>query len=123
MTEADVLRMVISLAFIVLLILVGAWLMRRAGWLRAGAGQEIKVLGSRSLGARSSVAVVQVDDTRLVVGVTPQQITLLHRLPVNEAEPTEVSEATLAAEPNFGASLREVLARARRRDSSSALHS
>ncbi|WP_397475585.1 flagellar biosynthetic protein FliO [Pusillimonas sp.] len=81
MVEANVLRMVGSLVLIVFLILAGAWFMRRAGLLRTGAGQSLKIIAAQSLGARSSVVVVQVDDARLVVGVTPQQITLLHTMP------------------------------------------
>lgn len=119
MAEADVLRMAISLAFIVLFILGGAWLMRRAGWLRSGNNRAIKVVGVHSLGARSSVAVLQVDDVRLVVGVTPQQITLLHTLP-GEDESTEASQLTsIAAQPAFARSLRSALAH--RRSGSDAL--
>ncbi|HUH88900.1 MAG TPA: flagellar biosynthetic protein FliO [Pusillimonas sp.] len=109
MTEADVLRMVVSLAFIVFVLLAGAWLLRRAGWLRAGASQAITVLGAHSLGARSSVAVVQVEDARLVVGVTPQQITLLHTLPPADTNPSQNSESPALARPGFAQSLRSAL--------------
>ena len=108
MTEADVLRMVVSLAFIVFVLLAGAWLLRRAGWLRAGASQAITVLGAHSLGARSSVAVVQVEDARLVVGVTPQQITLLHTLPPADPDHSH-PESTALARPGFAQSLRSAL--------------
>jgi len=113
MAEADMLRMVISLAFIVVIILLGAWLMRRAGWLRVGAGQAIKVVGTHSLGARSSVAIVQVDDIRLVLGVTPQQVTLLHTLPAAKPGPLETSESIENHQASFGHSLRSALARRR----------
>lgn len=109
MTEADVLRMVVSLAFIVFVLLAGAWLMRRAGWLRTGANQEIKVLGAHSLGARSSVAVIQVQDARLVVGVTPQQITLLHTLPPAEPGATEDAQLVSSHSQGFAQSLRRAL--------------
>ena len=95
MEEADVLRMVASLALIVFVILAGAWFLRRAGLLRTGAGQSLKIVGAQSLGARASVVVVQVDDARLVVGVTPQQITLLHTMPPGDpasaGDPTALS--------------------------------
>jgi len=112
MNEGDVLRMVSSLAFIVLLILAGAWLMRRAGWLRAGPGQAIKVVGAQSLGARSSVAIVQVENQRLVLGVTPQQITLLHTLPASgDAADSAGRASALPAQQGFAQSLRTALAR------------
>jgi len=111
MNEMDVLRMVVSLTFIVALILAGAWLMRRAGWLRPAAGQPIKVLGSQSLGARSSVAIIQIDDTQLVLGVTPQQITLLHASPASSSELQP--DSSPVTQPGFSQSLRSALARHR----------
>jgi len=111
MNEGDVLRMVSSLAFIVLLILAGAWLMRRAGWLRAGPGQAIKVVGAQSLGARSSVAIVQIENQRLVLGVTPQQITLLHTLPADAGPDAAGHASALPAQQGFAQSLRTALAR------------
>ncbi|WP_017525059.1 flagellar biosynthetic protein FliO [Pusillimonas noertemannii] len=114
MNEGDVLRMVGSLALIVLLILAGAWLMRRAGWLRAGAGQAIRVVGAQSLGARSSVAIVQIEDQRLVLGVTPQQITLLHTLPAKEGAVRADDRASGAPlQPGFAQALRAALTRGR----------
>lgn len=111
MIEADVLRMVASLAFIVLIILGGAWFVRRQGWLRTGAGQSLRIVGAQSLGARSSVVIVQVDDARLVVGVTPQQITLLHTMPPGLAESaTEHVSPAQSRQPGFAQALRSALA-------------
>jgi flagellar protein FliO/FliZ len=110
MSEAAVLRLIVSLVFIVILILAAAWLTRRAGWLRTGAQTPLKVLGSQSLGARAYVALVQVDDARLVVGVTPNHISLLHTLP--PAPPPDPSAAAPVEEPsNFASALRKVVQR------------
>ncbi|MGB3289206.1 MAG: flagellar biosynthetic protein FliO [Burkholderiaceae bacterium] len=81
MSEAAILRLVISLVFIVALILAFAWITRRAGWLRGAGTQQLKVLGTQSLGARAYVTLVEVEDARLVLGVTANQISLLHTLP------------------------------------------
>lgn len=89
MTEADVLRIIVSLIFVIMLILAGAWLTRRAGWLRSGKAPALRVLGAQSLGGRAYVAMVEVEDARLVVGVTPTQVSLLHTLP--PAEPNEIA--------------------------------
>lgn len=114
MVEADVLRMVASLAFIVLVILGGAWFMRRTGLLRAGPAQSLRVVGSQSLGARSSVVIVQVDDARLVVGVTPQQITLLHTMPPGDPSLENEHRAMSATrQAGFTQSLRSAMARRR----------
>ena len=42
---------------------------------------------SVSLGARERIVVVEVDDVRLVLGVTASQITHLHTLPPAPTEP------------------------------------
>ncbi len=113
MSEAAVLRLIISLIFIVAMILACAWAMRRSGWLRSANPQAIKVLGSQSLGGRSFVSVVQVEDARLVLGVTAQQISLLHTLPPlapgMPAEPAAPPSGGSAESPAFALALRKVL--------------
>ncbi len=81
MTDAAVLRLIVSLIFVVLLILAVAWLTRKAGWIRPTGNQAIKVASIQSMGARAQVALLEVEDARLVVGITGNQVTLLHTLP------------------------------------------
>lgn len=115
MTEAAALRLILSLLAIIALILAGAWLARRSGWLKAGAGGSIRILGTHSLGARASVAVVQIEDARLVLGVTAGQISLLHTLPPvadRQAPDREDAVPAVTARPaDFGAALRRALSR------------
>ena len=110
MDEVSVLRLLASLALIVALILAGAWLTRRAGWLRPGMPQTVKIIGSQSLGGRAYVAVVQVEDARLVLGITAQNISLLHTLPPRQASDM-LDEPVNLPGPGFAASLKQVLAR------------
>jgi len=112
MAEAAILRMVASLALIVALILAAAWLARRAGWLRPAPGGAVKVLGAQSLGGRAQVAVIQVEDARLVLGVTAQHVSLLHTLPPACPEPGDALPAQPAA-AGFGQALARVLNRPR----------
>ncbi|MDY0310415.1 MAG: flagellar biosynthetic protein FliO [Castellaniella sp.] len=82
MDQDQILRVVLALLFILGLLLMLAWVARRGGWLPARTQTpRLRVLGTLRLGVRSSVALVQVENTRLVLGVTAQQITLLHTLP------------------------------------------
>ena len=116
MTEADVLRIIVSLIFVIMLILAGAWLTRRAGWLRNGKAPALRVLGAQSLGGRAYVALVEVENVRLVLGVTATQVTLLHTLPAcadSTAADTQAAGNTPApAEPgNFASTLNRVLRR------------
>lgn len=115
MNEADVLRLIASLLFIVALILVGAWATRRAGWLRTVSGQAIKVAGTQSLGARAYVSIIEVEDARLVVGVTGNQITLLHTMPpaAPGAGASRAAASDPAQPPSFASSLARVLTRRR----------
>jgi len=88
MTHADTLRMIASLLAIVALIFALAWLARRTGWLHGTSTQTMKLIGTQSLGnTRATLALVQVEDTRLVLGVTATHVTLLHTLPGSDAAP------------------------------------
>lgn len=84
MTPAQSLQVLLALLFIVGLLLAMAWVARHSGWIRQHINRtDLKVLGTLRLGARASIALVQVRDAQLVVGVTAQQITLLHTLPAD----------------------------------------
>lgn len=107
MNEVDVLRLVVSLIFIVMLILAGAWVTRRAGWLRTGGQQSIKVLSSQSLGAKAYIALVEVDNARLVLGITAAQVSLLHTLP--PADPGTTSLQTATPVHGFAATLGKIM--------------
>ena len=83
------------LAFIVLLILACAWLARRCGFApRRVSSQSLNVSASVSIGQRERVVIVDVDDVRLVLGVTAQHITHLHTLPPKAPDPQSEPVAT-----------------------------
>ncbi|NDL62609.1 flagellar biosynthetic protein FliO [Acerihabitans arboris] len=96
-----------ALAAILLVIVVGAWLVRKLG-LAPGAGrsQRLKMLASCSVGQRERVVVVEVEGTWLVLGVTAQHITPLHSLPAPPEAPDSVAGA-----PDFRQRLRQVMNR------------
>jgi flagellar protein FliO/FliZ len=77
-----------ALTAIIIFILLAAWVAKRFGFApKTGSGKEMKVSASCSVGARERVVIVDVQDARLVLGVTAGQITLLHTLaatPMNE---------------------------------------
>ncbi len=58
-----------------------------AGFLPKRTGVNgLKISASASLGARERVVVVDVEDARLVLGVTAGQINLLHKLPLQHQQ-------------------------------------
>jgi len=82
MDAVESLRMIASLLGVVALILALAWLARRTDWLRRQPAQTLRVLGTQALGGtRAMLALVQVEDARLVLGVTATQVNVLHILP------------------------------------------
>ncbi len=71
-----------ALTAIILFILLAAWLAKRFGLAgRTGSAKGLKVSASCNLGPRERVVVVDVENARLVLGVTATQITHLHTLP------------------------------------------
>jgi len=70
-----------GLLLILLLIFGGAWLFKRYGNLPLGGKGMVKVLGGASVGARERVVLVEVENTRLLLGVAPGQVRTLYELP------------------------------------------
>ncbi|MCU7847899.1 MAG: flagellar biosynthetic protein FliO [Candidatus Thiodiazotropha sp. (ex Lucinoma kastoroae)] len=62
------------------LIIGGAWLFKRYGTLPMGGKGLVRVVGGTSIGTREKVVVVEVENTRLLLGVAPGQIRTLHVL-------------------------------------------
>ncbi|WP_437613916.1 flagellar biosynthetic protein FliO [Erwinia sp. V71] len=85
------------LAFIIILILGAAWLARRFGFApkRAGA-KTLNIRASVTVGQRERVVIVDVEDARLVLGVTAQNITHLHTLPPKSPTDSEESPSPVA---------------------------
>ncbi len=66
-----------ALALVVALIVVLGWVARRFGKMPAG-GQQMRVSGGLSVGARERLLLVQVRDKEFLIGVTPSGLTALH---------------------------------------------
>lgn len=92
-----------ALTLIILVILLAAWLARRFGFAPKHSGnRELKVSSSISVGNRERVVIVDVEDARLVLGVTASQITHLHTL-----APKAVTETPSA--PAQGADFQQIM--------------
>ncbi|GAA1156536.1 flagellar biosynthetic protein FliO [Nesterenkonia sandarakina] len=76
------LRVAVSLAAVLGLI----WYLNRrfAGRGRSASPQAVSLIGRQALGQKSSVAVVEIDDRRYVLGVAEQAVTLLETYPAPE---------------------------------------
>ncbi len=69
-----------SLIFVVALILVLAWLMKRMRIPALGREKDFAVIRQIPLGARERLMVVKAGDEQFVVGMTPQSIQLISKL-------------------------------------------
>jgi flagellar protein FliO/FliZ len=79
-----------------------AWLLRRGQSLGARGNASLAIAGAVAVGPRERIALVRADAKWLVVGITPQSITLLTEL---DGPPAEVP-AIAAATPGFADLLR-----------------
>ena len=99
-------QLVFGLLLVLGLIFFLAWLLRRvqqAG--PAGKGQVIEIVGSRALGSRDRLMLVQVGNEQILLGLSPGTITALHVL----KEPIEVPTTTEKATPEFAQHLLKIL--------------
>ncbi|MHC8408438.1 MULTISPECIES: flagellar biosynthetic protein FliO [unclassified Pseudomonas] len=99
-------QLVLGLLLVLGLIFFLAWLLRRvqqAG--PAGKGQVIELIGSRALGPRDRLMLVQVGNEQILLGLSPGTITALHVL----KEPVEVPSGNEKATPEFAQRLMELM--------------
>ena len=99
-------QLVFGLLLVLGLIFFLAWLLRRvqqAG--PAGKGQVIELIGSRALGPRDRLMLVQVGNEQILLGLSPGTITALHVL----KEPIEVPSTSEKATPEFAQHLLRIL--------------
>ena len=101
---SQLLQLVLGLLLVVGLIFVLAWLMRRVQRAGPAGNQVIELVGSRALGPRDRLVLVQVGNEQVLLGVSPGSITALHVM----TEPVAVPE-TQSATPEFARRLMEAL--------------
>jgi flagellar protein FliO/FliZ len=71
-------QLTLGLAVVLALAVGLSWLLRRHVLPRGGV---IRVIGGLPLGSRERLLLIEVDETRLLIGVTAQQIQTLHVFP------------------------------------------
>ena len=68
--QSDYFQIVVALAFIVGLILLLSWGARRLVSVRPGDTSEISIVATRFIGPREKLLLVDVEGTRVLVGIT-----------------------------------------------------
>nr|WP_269807461.1 flagellar biosynthetic protein FliO [Pseudomonas sp. NMI795_08] len=102
---AQLAQMVFGLLLVVGLIFFLAWLLRRMQGNAQRGAQVIEIVGSRAIGPRDRLLLVQVGKEQILIGHTPGSIEALHVL----AEPVEVPTAARQATPEFAQRLLELM--------------
>lgn len=98
-------QMVFGLLLVVGLIFFLAWLLRRMQGATPRGTQVIDIIGSRAIGPRDRLLLVQVGKEQILIGHTPGSIEALHVL----AEPVEVPASARPATPEFAQRLLELM--------------
>ena len=79
-----------------------------AGSVRRGGQRVLKTIDTQAVGSKERIAVMEINDTWLVVGITPQGISALHSMPRPDDQATDVADAaTTRAGMPFAQALRE----------------
>ncbi|RAU40736.1 flagellar biosynthetic protein FliO [Pseudomonas sp. RIT412] len=107
----QLLQLVLGLGLVVALIFGLAWLLRRVQAAGPAGNQVIELVGSRALGPRDRLVLVQVGNEQVLLGVSPGSITALHVM----NEPVQVPE-TQHATPEFARRLMDALGKPGQKD-------
>jgi len=76
-TRSSILKMLLGLGIVLGLIFLCAWVFKRFGGIQA-TGQQMKVQSVLNLGTREKAVLVDVQGQRLLLGVAPGRVSLLH---------------------------------------------
>ncbi|WP_373976250.1 flagellar biosynthetic protein FliO [Chitinibacter sp. SCUT-21] len=90
------LQVLLALGLVLGLIVGAAWLMRRFSLVPGAGAGHLRVVSGVMVGQRERVVIVEVQDNWLVLGVTSEQVNLLHTM-----EKPEGVETPTPAAPAF----------------------
>ncbi|MCC6657957.1 MAG: flagellar biosynthetic protein FliO [Rhodocyclaceae bacterium] len=104
---AGLLQVFIGLGVVIAAIVGALWLLKRLSAPRGAAAGALRVIAGAAVGPRERVVLLEVEDTWLVIGVAPGQVSALHQLPrgrLAEAPPAPAGK-------DFGGWLKQVMER------------
>jgi len=77
----SLLQVMLGLGLVLAAIAGSAWLLKRLGPGQVAASGALRVVGGVAVGPKERVVLVDVGDTRLVLGVAPGHVSTLHQMP------------------------------------------
>lgn len=108
-SSGSVMQVILSLLLVLAAIVLVAWLLKRINMPQNAAGSALKVVSGVAVGQRERIVLVEVNDTWLVVGVAPGQVTALHTMPKNMLPPAATDTAPSGADNKFKHWLKAVM--------------
>ena len=95
----DTVNVAVCLIIVIALIIGLGLLVKRfsVGSLRRGEQRVLKTIDTQAVGSKERIAVMEVNDTWLVVGITPQGISALHAMPRPDDQATDVAASTMSS--------------------------
>ncbi len=87
-------QLTLGLAVVLVLAIGLSWFLRRYALPRGGA---IRVIGGLPLGSRERLLLIEVDEARLLLGITPSQIQTLHVFAPVTSRPAETVPFEIAS--------------------------
>jgi|APLak6261703504_1056268.scaffolds.fasta_scaffold00829_3 flagellar protein FliO/FliZ len=103
----SLLQVLFGLGMVLAAIAGTAWLLRKLAPGQVAASGALRVVGGVAVGPKERVVLVDVGDTRLVLGVAPGHISMLHQMPRPEGE--AVASAPEMSAESFYLRLKEML--------------
>lgn len=101
-TGGGLMQTTFALAFVIALLLGGAWVLKRFGPRSFGGGNNtVKLVGALSVGARERIIVVEVGEQWIVVGASPGRMNALATMARQEAPEVVPGSQPMAAPANF----------------------
>lgn len=98
-------QIMISLVFILMIIFMGAWLLKRFGRVNGVAHDQMRVLANMAVGQRERIILLEVGGEQLLIGVTSSRVSLLHEL----KEPLEIEPSQPVLNSAFAQKLQEAV--------------
>ena len=80
-SSGSVLQVVLSLLLVLAAVVLVGWILKRISLPQQNAGNALKVISGVAVGQRERIVLVEVNDTWLIVGVAPGQVSALHSMP------------------------------------------
>jgi flagellar protein FliO/FliZ len=106
----SLLQTIVALCFVLGLLGVLAWAMKRYGPKAQGGAANLRLVGALNLGGRERIMVVEVGDQWIVVGASPGRINALATMPKQEGIAVPVTQQTnLAAAGSFSEWLKQTV--------------